>query len=96
MFLSLANADSVIATTTVGTGPYGAAIFVSSSIKTRKLIVSSALRELDLLGTIGFVETQKEIENITDFWSFSFTNVRTCVEPGVIQCHHTHLFEDYI
>ena len=40
------------------------AISVSSDIRTRKLILSSAVKELELLGNVGYAEMEKQLEKI--------------------------------
>jgi hypothetical protein len=45
-------------------GLHYSAISVSSDIRTRKLILSSAIKELDLLGNVGYAEMEKQLEGV--------------------------------
>jgi delta-aminolevulinic acid dehydratase/porphobilinogen synthase len=45
---------------------YYSAISLSNEIRTRKIILDSALQEFSLLSNIGFAQNEKEIENMVD------------------------------
>jgi hypothetical protein len=67
-------------------GLYYSAVSVSSDIDLRKFVLSSALKELDLLGSIGSAQMEEEIEkrvlDLTERYKAEIKD-QTAVEPSL-------------
>lgn len=75
------------------------AISVSSEMRTRKIILRSALQEFSLLGNIGFAENENEIEKVVDnivkkHSSVIETNVETSPTPEDIRKYTTEVLDE--